>query len=58
MGATPVFACTRVPVQTLLEYLKAGESIDNFLDGFPTVTKKQLIALLEEAEKQPVGMVA
>ena len=31
MGATPVFACTRVPVQTLLDYLKAGESIDNFL---------------------------
>ncbi len=37
MGGTPVFAGTRVPVQTLLEYLKAGESIDDFLDGFPTV---------------------
>jgi uncharacterized protein (DUF433 family) len=58
MGGTPVFASTRVPVQTLLDYLKAGESIDDFLDGFPTVTKEQVIALLEEAEKQLVGMVA
>jgi uncharacterized protein (DUF433 family) len=58
MGATPVFACTRVSVQTLLDYLKAGESIDNFLDKFPTVAKEQVIALLEEAEKQLVGMVA
>lgn len=39
MGGTPVFACTRVPVKTLLDYLKAGESIDNFLDKFPTVTE-------------------
>ena len=51
MGPSSVFACTRVPVQTLLDYLKAGESIDNFLEGFPTVTKEQVIALLEEAEK-------
>ena len=57
-GATPVFACTRVPVQTLRDYLKAGESIEDFLDGFPTVTKDQVIVLLEEAEKQLVGMVA
>lgn len=55
MGGTPVFAFTRVPVQTLLDYLKAGESIDDFLDGFPTVTKEQVIALLEEAEKQLVA---
>ncbi len=46
-----------VPVQTLLDYLKAGESIDDFLDGFPTVTREQVIALLEEAGKQLVGMV-
>lgn len=58
MGGTPVFAGTRVPVQTLLDYLKAGESINDFLDGFPTVTKEQVIALLEEAGKQLVGMVA
>ena len=53
---TPVFAGTRVPVETLLDYLKAGESIDDFLDGFPTVTKKQVIALLEEAGKQLVNI--
>lgn len=58
MGGTPVFAGTRVPVQTLLDYLKAGESIDDFLDGFPTVTREKVIALLEEAGKQVIGMVA
>jgi uncharacterized protein (DUF433 family) len=58
MGGTPVFAKTRVPVQTLLDYLKAGESIDDFLDGFPTVTKEQVIAFLQEAEEQIVKMVA
>jgi uncharacterized protein (DUF433 family) len=58
MGGTPVFAGTRVPVQTLLDYLKAGESINDFLDGFPTVTREQVIALLEEAGKQLVDRVA
>ena len=58
MGGTPVFTGTRVPAQTLLDYLKAGESIDDFLDGFPTVTKEQVIALLEEAGKQVIGMAA
>jgi len=52
MGGTPVFKGTRVPVQTLLDYLKAGESIDDFLEGFPTVTREQVIAFLEEAEEQ------
>jgi len=58
MGGTPVFAGTRVPAQTLLDYLKAGESIDDFLDGFPTVTREQVIALLEEVGKQVIGMAA
>jgi uncharacterized protein (DUF433 family) len=58
MGGTPVFAKTRVPVQTLLDYLKAGESIDDFLEGFPTVTREQVVAFLEEAEEQIVKMVA
>jgi uncharacterized protein (DUF433 family) len=59
MSGTPVFAGTRVPVQTLLDYLKAGETIDDFLDGFPTVEREQVIALLEEAGKQlVVGLVA
>lgn len=58
MGGTPVFAGTRVPVQTLLDYLKAGESIDDFLDGFPTVSREQVIALLEEAEKHFITQAA
>ncbi|MDJ1169698.1 DUF433 domain-containing protein [Roseofilum sp. BLCC_M154] len=58
MSGTPVFAGTRVPVQTLWDYLKAGESINDFLDGFPTVTKEQVIQVLEEAGKQLVGQVA
>ncbi len=58
MGGTPVFANTRVPVKTLLDYLKAGECIDDFLEGFPTVSREQVVAFLEEAEEQIVKMVA
>jgi uncharacterized protein (DUF433 family) len=50
MGGTVVFHGTRVPVQTLLDYLEAGESIDDFLEGFPSVTRAQVIAFLEEAK--------
>ena len=50
MGGAAVFHGTRVPVQTLLDYLEAGESIDDFLDGFPSVTRAQVIAFLEEAK--------
>ena len=50
LGGTPVFAGTRVPVQTLIEYLEGGETIDDFLAGFPTVTHDQVIAFLEEAK--------
>jgi len=49
LGGTPVFAGTRVPVQTFLEYIKAGQSIDSFLEGFPSVKREQLIAFLDEA---------
>ena len=55
MGGTPVFAGTRVPVQTLLDYLEAGETIDNFLDGFPSVSRAQVIAFLEEAKDRLVA---
>ncbi len=58
MGGTPVFTGTRVPVQTLLDYLMAGESIDDFLDGFPTVSRKQVLAFLEEAGKRVIAIVA
>ncbi|MBI5628781.1 MAG: DUF433 domain-containing protein [Candidatus Rokubacteria bacterium] len=49
LGGTPVFAGTRAPVQTLVEYLEGGETIDDFLEGFPTVRREQVIALLEQA---------
>lgn len=54
MGGTPVFAGTRVPVQTLLDYLEAGETIDNFLEGFPSITRQQVIAFLEEAKDRVI----
>lgn len=54
MGGAPVFCGTRVPVQTLLDYLEAGESIDQFLEGFPSVTRDQVIAFLEQAKDRLV----
>lgn len=54
MGGTAVFPTTRVPVQTLLDYLEAGESIDDFLEGFPTVKREQVIAFLEAATERLV----
>jgi uncharacterized protein (DUF433 family) len=48
LGGTPVFAGTRVPVQTFIEYIKAGESIEAFLEGFPSIKKEQLLAFLDE----------
>jgi uncharacterized protein (DUF433 family) len=58
MSGTPVFSGTRVPVQTLLDYLEAGESIDDFLEGFPTVTREQVIAFLEQAKDRLVQSVS
>lgn len=55
MGGTPVFAGTRVPVQTLLDYLEAGESIDEFLAGFPSVSRDQVIKFLEQAKDRLVA---
>lgn len=49
MSGAVVFAGTRVPVQVLVDHLEAGESIDDFLAGFPSVTRAQVIAFLEEA---------
>lgn len=58
MGGTPVFAGTRVPVQTLIDYIKGGDSIDDFLEGFPTVTREQVLDFLEQAKEQIVKMAA
>ena len=57
MGGTPVFSGTRVPVQTLLDYLEGGETIDDFLAGFPTVSREQVVAFLEQAKDRLVESV-
>lgn len=57
MGGTPVFAGTRVPVQTLFEYLEAGDTVDNFLVGLPTVTREQVVELLETAKGKVLAEV-
>ena len=51
LSGTPVFAGTRVPVQTLLEYLERGRTVAEFLADFPTVTQEQAVAALEEAKE-------
>ena len=51
LGGTPVFRGTRVPIQTLFDYLEGGETIDDFLEGFPTVSREAAIAALEEAKE-------
>ena len=52
MGGTPVFTGTRVPVQNLVDCLEGGESINDFLIGFPTVQREQVIAFIEAAKEQ------
>ena len=61
MSGTPCFAGTRVPVRNLLDYLEAGDPLDEFLEQFPTVSRKQAIAFLEQSaeamlEKIPLAV--
>ncbi len=49
LGGEPVFAGTRVPAKSLFDHLEAGDSIEQFLEGFPSVKREQVIALLEES---------
>jgi uncharacterized protein (DUF433 family) len=58
MGGTPVFPGTRVPVQTLLDYIEAGDTIDDFLRGFPSVTRQHVVAFLERAASLAVSEAA
>lgn len=51
LGGTPVFTGTRVPIQALIDYLEAGQSLADFLQDFPTVTREQAIAALEAAKR-------
>jgi uncharacterized protein (DUF433 family) len=53
MSGAPCFAGTRVPIQHLIDYLEGGDSIEDFLEGFPTVSREQVIAFLEEESGSP-----
>lgn len=58
MGGAAVFAGARMPVQTLLDYLEAGESINDFLEGFPGVTRAQVVAFLEDAKDRLIETIS
>ena len=55
LSGAPVFAGTRVPIQALIDYLEGGETIDDFLTGFPTVRREQVVAFLEEATARMIS---
>ena len=55
LGGEPVFTGTRVPVKSLFDHLEAGDSIEQFLEGFPSVKREQVIALLEEAREHALS---
>jgi uncharacterized protein (DUF433 family) len=52
LGGTPVFAGTRVPVQTLFDYLEEGDTLDEFLDDFPSVTREHAVKVLEKMKEE------
>jgi uncharacterized protein (DUF433 family) len=52
LGGTPVFVGTRVPARSLFDHLEAGDSIDDFLEGFPSVRREQVLAVLEASRKE------
>ena len=54
LGGMPVFVGTRVPFQTPLDYLEAGDPLDEFIDDFPTVTREQAVEALEQARSLPL----
>ncbi|HEX5177914.1 MAG TPA: DUF433 domain-containing protein [Gemmatimonadaceae bacterium] len=58
LGGTPVFVGTRVPVQTLLDYLEAGDPLDEFLQDFPSVSREQAVAVLELAKEMLLARAA
>lgn len=55
LGGEPVFTGTRVPVRSLFDHLEGGDSIEQFLEGFPSVKRQQVITLLEEAREHAVA---
>jgi uncharacterized protein (DUF433 family) len=57
MSGTPCFAGTRVPVRSLLDYLEAGDPLDEFLEQFPTVSRTQAVAFLEQSAEAMLGKI-
>jgi len=57
LGGTPVFAGTRVPVDALIDFLEGGDTIDDFLDNYPGVSREQAVAFLEEASRALVAKI-
>jgi uncharacterized protein (DUF433 family) len=58
MGGTPVFIGTRVPVHNLFDYLEAGDSLEEFLDSFPSVSREQAVAALEVAREAVLAVAS
>ncbi len=58
LNGTPVFAGTRVPIQNLFDYIEGGDTIDDFLEGFPPVTREQAIDVLELAKRSLLNKTA
>jgi uncharacterized protein (DUF433 family) len=57
MSGTPVFAGTRVPIRTLIDHIQAGDSLDVFLEDFPSVSREQALAFLDEANDRVIEAV-
>lgn len=57
MGGAAVFCGTRVPVQTLFDYLEAGDSIDDFLVGYPSISREQVISLLQQPKNRDLESI-
>jgi uncharacterized protein (DUF433 family) len=57
MSGEPCFAGTRVPVRTLLDYIEGGDSLDEFLEDFPTVARRQAIAFLEQSADAMLSII-
>lgn len=58
LGGTPVFVGTRVPVDALIDFLEGGDTIENFLENYPGVTREQVFAFLEEASRALLSKIA
>ena len=58
LGGTPVFVGTRVPVDALIDFLEGGETIEDFLENYPGVSREQIFAFLEEASQALVARIA